>query len=169
MHPEVRPSLASQMPPLPESHIMPYPSPYSQMTKPAYPPQPEGPKTEETPVFSSSYSEAPVFIKIDKYEDTLAELSSIRTTAQNIRNIIEILNTMRDIQADALGILDGLTKELERSQARLDKVLGRMEAVEHRLKSSAYQSVVPENPPEVGNIEDRIKKLRDEIKKLERY
>jgi hypothetical protein len=118
------------------------------------------------PTIVATDPNAPVFVKIDKYEDILTELSDMKGTIQNIRNLAEVFNLVREVQLDSVAILDGLMKELERSQIKLDKVLGRLEDVEERVKTSKYETVRKVPPEELGDIEERIKKIREEINRL---
>ena len=121
---------------------------------------------EKRDVFGNDVDQAPVFIKIDRYEDVLSELSAVKATIENVRTLMEIFAIMKDVNADAVGVLDSLAKEMERSQIKLDKILGRMEPVEERVKGSKYDRVTRSAPKELTEIEDRISKLRSEIKRL---
>lgn len=118
------------------------------------------------PTIVATDPNAPVFIKIDKYEDILTELSDMKATITNVRNLAEVFNLVREVQLDSISILDGLMKELESSQLKLDKVLGRLEDVEERVKGSKYENVRKPAPDELGDIEDRIRKIREEIGRL---
>ncbi|MFH0961265.1 MAG: hypothetical protein V1820_01120 [archaeon] len=122
--------------------------------------------TETQPTIVATDPNAPVFIKIDKYEEILTELSDMKGTIQNVKNLAEVFGLVREVQLDSIGILDGLMKELERSQVKLDKVLGRLEDVEERIKGSKYENVRKPTPNEMGDIEERIRRIREEIGKL---
>lgn len=122
--------------------------------------------TETQPTIVATDPNAPVFIKIDKYEEILTELSDMKSTIQNVRNLAEVFGLVREVQLDSIGILDGLMKELERSQVKLDKVLGRLEDIEERVKGSRYENVRKPAPDELGDIEERIRRIREEIGKL---
>jgi len=161
------PAPSAPMPPLPQGALQPM----------RMPPSPVLPMSQRMPgldedihesqdVFTSGMDQAPVFIKIDRYEDILGELAAVKSTVENVRTLMEIFTIMRDVNADAVGVLDSLAKEIERSQIKLDKILGRMEPVEERVRGSKYDVVRRRQPKELTEIEDRIGKLRDEIKRL---
>jgi len=125
-------------------------------------------QVETQPTVVATDPNAPVFIKIDKYEEILTELSDMKATIQNVRNLAEVFGLVREVQLDSIGILDGLMKELERSQVKLDKILGRLEDIEERVKGSRYETVKKASPEDMGDIEERIRKIREEISKLNR-
>ncbi len=125
-------------------------------------------QVETQPTVVATDPNAPVFIKIDKYEEILTELSDMKATIQNVKNLTEVFGLVREVQLDSIGILDGLMKELERSQVKLDKILGRLEDIEERVKGSRYENVKKASPENMGDIEERIRKIREEISKLNR-
>lgn len=175
VQPMARPMLPAPVPPAPappQGAIQPMrmpPAPVLPMAQQMiHPPVRPEEQVESQQVFTSGTEQAPVFIKIDRYEDILGELSTIKSTVENIRTLMEIFTIMRDVQADSVGVLDSLAKEVERSQIKLDKILGRMEPVHERVKGSRYDRVRKRQPKELSEIENRIGKLREEIKRLGR-
>ncbi len=148
-----------------------------QMSQQMYPPerqpvivqvQRDSTERDLQPTVVASNPDAPVFVKIDKYEEILTELSDMKATMNNIKNLAEVFSLVREVQLDSVSILDGLMKELERSQIKLDKILGRLEDVQERVSGSRYESVKKMAPEEIDGIEDRIRKIREEINKLNR-
>jgi hypothetical protein len=160
--------MTQMQPPAPRPQVQQQPAPAPQ---PFCPPEPPIVVMQETqpdlqPTVVASNPDAPVFVKIDKYEEILTELSDMKATMNNVRNLAEVFNLVREVQLDSVSILDGLMKELERSQIKLDKILGRLEDVEERVRGSRYESVKKMPPAEIDDIEDRIRKIREEIGKL---
>lgn len=120
------------------------------------------------PIFTGGVAEAPVFIKINQYEEVLTELSTIKANIESFRAAVGTFETLRDLQADVIGVIGAIVKDIEKSQSKLDRILVQMQAVEQRVKRAAYDEKSVEKPASVTDLEERIKKLREEIGRLGR-
>ncbi len=129
--------------------------------------QQQQPVLMEKPVFSGGGTEAPVFIKIDRYEEVLTELSAIRANVENFKAAVSAFENLRDLQAEIIGIMSGISKDIERSHSKLDKILVELQAVRERVKAAAYEEKPVEKPASVTDLEERIRRLRQEISRLE--
>ncbi len=129
--------------------------------------QQQQPVVVEKPIFSGGGTEAPVFIKIERYEEVLTELSTIKANVENFKAAVSAFENLRDLQAEIIGIMNGISKDIERSHSKLDKILVELQAVRERVKSAAYEEKPVEKPASVTDIEERIKRLRQEISKLD--
>lgn len=160
--------MASQNPP-----IYPYTPQEAELQRPSEPPpqqqqQPQQPVVTGKPVFSGvGGTEAPVFIKIDRYEEVLTELSAIKANVESFKAAVSAFENLRDLQAEIIGIMGGISKDIERSHSKLDKILVEMQAVRERVKTAAYEEKPVEKPASVTDLEERIRRLRQEISKLD--
>lgn len=122
--------------------------------------------SSEKSVFSGG-TDASVFIKIDRYEEVLTELSTIKANVENFKAAVSAFENLRDLQAEIIGIMSGIAKDVERSHSKLDKILVEMQTVRERVKTAAYVEKPVEKPASVTDLEERIKRLRQEISNLD--
>lgn len=127
--------------------------------------QPSSSSSEKS-VFAGG-TDASVFIKIDRYEEVLTELSTIKANVENFKAAVSAFENLRDLQAEIIGIMTGIAKDVERSHSKLDKILVEMQTVRERVKSAAYMEKPVEKPASVTDLEERIKRLRQEISHLD--
>ncbi len=127
--------------------------------------QPSSSSSEKS-VFAGG-ADASVFIKIDRYEEVLTELSTIKANVENFKAAVSAFENLRDLQAEIIGIMTGIAKDVERSHSKLDKILVEMQTVRERVKSAAYMEKPVEKPASVTDLEERIKRLRQEISHLD--
>lgn len=130
--------------------------------------QQSSPKPEEKPIFTGGANEAPLFIKINQYEEVLTELSSIKADIENFRAATATFETLRDLQADVISIIGTIAKDIEKSQSKLDRILVQMQAVEQRVKRAAYEEKQATKPASITELEEKIKRLREEIGGLDK-
>lgn len=136
-----------------------------QQPQPQFQQQPFSSSSEKA-VFATGV-EAPVFIKIDRYEEVLTELSTIKANVENFKAAVSAFENLRDLQAEIIGIITGIAKDVERSHSKLDKILVEMQTVRERVKTAAYVEKPVEKPSSVTDLEERIKRLRQEISRLD--
>ncbi len=120
------------------------------------------------PIFTGGVSEAPIFIKINQYEEVLTELSTIRASTESFKAAVGTFESLRDMQDEVIGIIGAVVKDIERSQLKLDKILVQMQAIEQRVKRATYDEKPVEKSASVTDLEERIRRLREEIGRLER-
>lgn len=128
--------------------------------------QQQQPTISEKPVFAAG-ADAPIFVKIERYEEVLTELSAIKANLENFKAALSAFESLRDLQAEIIGVIGGIAKEVERSHSKLDKILVEMQAVRERVKAAAYEEKPVEKPATVTDLEERIRRLRQEIANLE--
>lgn len=154
--------------------LYPYTPQGAELQSPSTMPEPQQSQLQQQPSsFSSEKSvfaggaDASVFIKIDRYEEVLTELSTIKANVENFKAAVSAFENLRDLQAEIIGIMSGIAKDVERSHSKLDKILVEMQTVRERVKTAAYVEKPVEKPASVTDLEERIKRLRQEISNLD--
>jgi hypothetical protein len=118
-------------------------------------------------VFSKSPEESPVFVKLDRYEDVLSEITNIRQIIVNLKGIISIYGAIREMEGLMLSEWEKNVKRLEESELDLDEILMKMEPLKRRVVESKYAEISPEKSNTIRDLEQRISRLKSEISKMD--
>ncbi|MFH1420947.1 MAG: hypothetical protein ABIG30_03195 [Candidatus Aenigmatarchaeota archaeon] len=142
-----------EQPEQPEEEISePLPN-YEPPYEPRYiPPAVPAPRPVE-PIFRKQSGEAPLFIKIDKYNELLGHLQELRSFMSATKETFQILEEIETARSDAVKILRTSIQRMERSLAIADNELGKPETPMSEEFSRG----------DVDNVETSLQSLKKEI------
>ena len=127
--------------------------------KEAMEPVPERPpEYNEAPAMPGEKDFAPLFVKVDKYKETLASLQEMKVFVSGIKQLFNIMHDIDTIRVDALKIMKATTMRLERNLLELDGELLRPKGFD--LAELEHGEV------EIHNIEDSLSDLQKQLSGL---
>lgn len=107
-----------------------------------------------------------VFVKVDNFGEILSELTMIKANLVNVKALGVARAEMRDLDSDIGNLVQAYNDELEKSLANVETILEGVSGAARKVKDVKFKAARPEKAKSVGDLEDRIKKLRGEIEGL---
>ena len=129
-------------------------------------PQPEHPQKEEAKLEEAKpavkpvekkeeKSTAPLFIKVDKYKDMVANLEEIRVLLRGMKQIFSMFSEIERIRDDSLKILRATLQRIERNIIAIDSYM--LKPPELKLETEE---------PEKSKIEESLMDLHKQLKAI---
>lgn len=107
---------------------------------------------------------APLFVKIDRYEDVLKRLGEIRTLLDRISKLLSLLKDIDSIKMETMDAFKDSISEITDSLIALDEEFVRPEGVKEFIPE-------PESRPKVesyiSDLQSELKSLRSELTSIE--
>ena len=110
----------------------------------------------EPVVIEPNKESAPLFVKVDKYKETLINLQEIRILINGIKNVFSLFTEIETVKNDALKLLRVTLQRIEKNVIELDSGLLRPHDV----------SIKVDKESEVKHIEDSLSQLHEQISTL---
>ncbi|MBI2583959.1 MAG: hypothetical protein HYW25_04795 [Candidatus Aenigmarchaeota archaeon] len=104
-------------------------------------------------------SNAPMFIKLEKYSEVLSTISELKQFIQSLRYVFDIAEEAENIRNDAVGILRASLNRLERSVHEVDKGLVKPSGWTPERKMDAAQL-------SLERLQSQLSRLRKDIEYL---
>jgi len=124
------------------------------------PPAPPLPKMELAPM-PERPKFAPLFIKIERYQEVLRSIGSMKLVLASLRELLMLRKELERIKADSDSLLEKNIKEIE-------AVTGRLDAEFVRPKSAERPEFLGiERPAELAGVGEYVSDLQSELEKLE--
>ena len=105
---------------------------------------------------------APLFVKIDKYEDVLKKLNELKSSLKTLTRLISFSNEVDDLKTDIKNRIKNSTAKLTDTLISLDEVFiepGKTRIDIHRDAQSGVEE-------QVYDLEEELKHLRKEIAQI---
>ena len=99
---------------------------------------------------------APLFVKVDKYKESLVNLQEVKVLVDGIKNIFSILSEIEDVRKDALNTLRVTLQRIEKNIIELDTELLRPGNVKLDVGTE----------PDTRHIEDSLSQLHKQLDSL---
>ncbi|MFH0837213.1 MAG: hypothetical protein V1870_03730 [Candidatus Aenigmatarchaeota archaeon] len=103
-------------------------------------------------------TEAPLFIKVEKYKEIAASVNEMRHFISGIKQIFLVMNEIQEVQQNSVNILRVSVQRLEKSMEWVDKAM---------LKPAGFEDL-PVVEGESRQIEQSLMDLQREISGLKR-
>ena len=119
---------------------------------------PEPPPPEYIPQVPHDRDFAPLFVKVDKYKETLTTIQEMKIFVSGIKQLFTILHELETVRTDAVKIMRATIQRLERNLLEMDTELLRPKGFE--LSELRHEDL------EVHNIEDSLGDLQKQLASL---
>lgn len=109
---------------------------------------------------------APLFVKIDRYQDVLGSIESLKTILLGVRELLNLMQQLDRIKMDSEALLQKNIQEIVVIISNLDKEFVRPKGVqmdEHPIPEMEYEKVgsyVGELERELNNLKSQLQDLR---------
>lgn len=121
---------------------------------------------DEKRVFTATPEDAPVFVKLARYEDLLEQLAGMKANSVNVRALLQLLDAIREIEAEALDQLNSQVAEMEASGDEIDEILVKEEPLKKRVQDAKFAERKAEKNEEVQTLEQKVRKLKEDIRAM---
>lgn len=111
---------------------------------------PENLKEQEKP------SQAPLFVKLDKYKQILSTIASLKPSFVMLKNNFEILNKLEKLREENMSLIKETLERVEKKLTTLDTEL---------IKPSGFREEMPEMY-DVKSVDDMLADLNKQIEQL---
>ncbi len=119
--------------------------------------------TRRPPARGSEEGEfAPLFVKIDKYEEILQDLEIVRGSLEDLKMLIELMNELDQVKRSGMSELTRGISGLADTLVNMDSKFIRPEGTEEAVREP--ESEVGRN---VRELEESLRSIRDELERLE--
>lgn len=108
---------------------------------------------------ASEPSEAPLFVKVDKYKEILKNIREMMAFVAGTKQIFAVLNEIEAVRSDAINMMRATIQRLEKNMVQIDSEL-------LRPKGFEFEEKVPES--ELYHIEDSLNDLQKQISNLKK-
>jgi len=103
---------------------------------------------------------APLFVKIERYQDVITHVNDMRTFISGLKHIFTLMSEIENIRTDTLKIMRASVQRLERSVSELDSMM---------LRPGGVPFTEPvRQGKELGNVEDALLELQKQLSDLRR-
>ncbi|MCD6477569.1 MAG: hypothetical protein J7K87_01055 [Candidatus Aenigmarchaeota archaeon] len=124
------------------------------------PPQVSQPVRLNKQIQEAPKSFAPLFVKIDKYEDVIKKLSELKTYLKTLTRLISFSNELDGIRSDLITRIKNTTAEFTNTLISLDEIFVEPGKVKFPQEP---ESRVGE---EIYELEEELKHLRSELAQI---
>jgi hypothetical protein len=121
-------------------------------------PEPTAPMLPPHPVPGEAQQFAPMFVKVDKYREIIAELSELKTFTANIKQIFSVLSDLETTREEALKVMRVSLQRMERAVVAIDTEL---------LRPIGFEAF-PHGELEAKHIESSLTALQQQLAGLRR-
>ncbi len=101
--------------------------------------------------------EAPLFVKVDKYNDLISILQEMKTFSSSVKNVYNVLTQIEALRTDALNLMKISVQRLEKNVAEMDNELIRPKGIEMKQNRSELDA---------RHIEDSLEDLQKQLATL---
>ncbi|MBI2542753.1 MAG: hypothetical protein HYW24_01035 [Candidatus Aenigmarchaeota archaeon] len=109
---------------------------------------------------------APLFVKIDRYRQTLTTIGNLKTSLMIIRNSMGTLNQIERVRDDTFGIINDLIEKMSDKLMTLDNDLLRPAGFPESSEISPEYNDVRSIEATVADLRGQIDQLKTELEKM---
>ncbi len=117
------------------------------------------PSVEEIKEVKEEKQSAPLFIKLDKYENLLKEVQEVRALQNKLKEVISSLHQVNEAMLASIKAIESLAEAIANKIDKIDKTL-----VKPSLPYQSHQPVAYE----VEELEEKIASLKKELDELQK-
>mgnify|MGYP001589668780 CR=1 FL=1 len=107
---------------------------------------------------------APLFVKVEKYQNVLASMNEMRSFVSSMKQLFNVLYELETVRNDSLKIMRATVQRLEKSLMEIDSALLRPKGIE--LSMPYTEGEVHHMEDSLGELQRQLSDLRRELQEL---